>query len=147
MYQVFALLLVCVVLGGCSLAILNKARTRLEIVPVNVTSIKTAEGEVVGFLIAYLLPLATVASEQVNSLVVCFVLALFLLIVWSTNSYHVNPMLVIFGYHFYEVTSLENVTFLLVTKKDLRNARAIQFVVQLTNYMLLDVGGEQSVHE
>ena len=57
---------------------------------------------------------------------------------WGTHSYHTNPILTFFGYHFYEVTTPQNVSFLLITKRDLRNTKNISTVVQITDYMILD---------
>jgi hypothetical protein len=69
---------------------------------------------------------------------VAFVLALIFGVVWTTHSYHCNPILGVFGYHFYEVTADTNVTFILITQRTLRDCKAITQVVQLTDYIVLD---------
>lgn len=120
------------------LFVIRAARSQLEALQFPITSVKTADMEVVGFVLAYLLPLVSTTSETVNLPVLAFVLAIFFLVVWSTNSYHFNPLLGMLCYHFYEVTTESGVTFLLITRKDVRNSRSVGRVVQLTDYMVLD---------
>ncbi|SER54338.1 hypothetical protein [Salipaludibacillus aurantiacus] len=124
------------------LLIINFAKKKLEIINLPIQSIKTADGEVVGFLVAYLLPFTTIASEQINESILIFIMSLFFLIIWSTNSYHINPLLSVFGYHFYEVNTSNNISFLLITKRDLRDTTSITSTVQLTEYMVLDINNK-----
>ncbi|WP_315118151.1 hypothetical protein [uncultured Clostridium sp.] len=120
------------------MCLLKFAGENIQIIDFNINSIKTADGEVVGFLVAYLLPFVNFASNEINKKVLIFIFILFFIVVWGTNSYHINPLITLLGYHFYEVTTSNNITFLLLTKKDLRNTTSIKKVVQLTEYMVLD---------
>jgi hypothetical protein len=131
-----ACLLVAVGLCLLCILIIRAARQQLETMTFAVNSVKTADTEIVGFVVAYLLPLVTTAVEVP---VILFVLGIFLLVVWSTNSYHFNPLLSLFGYHFYEVQSSNAVTYVLVTRRTMRDAHRIARVVLLTEYMVLDV--------
>jgi hypothetical protein len=119
------------------LMLMRAASAQLEILPFRVQSIKTADKEILAFVLAYLLPFAS-AGGQVNHLVLGFVLVVLFVIVWTTHTYHFNPLLGILGYHFYEVTAEGSVTFILITHRTLRDCQAISRVVQLTDYMVLD---------
>lgn len=123
------------------LFLVRAARTQLEVVPFHSTSIRTADTEVVGFVLAYLLPFMDAAGVSVKPSVFWFVILLLASVVWSTNSYHVNPVLGLLGYHFYEVTTPGDVTFVLVTRRSLRDSGKITSVVQLTEYMVLETRG------
>jgi hypothetical protein len=46
------------------------------------------------------------------------------------------------GWHFYKVGTKEGVTYVLITKKHLRNATETIEVGQLTEYIVLDLGGK-----
>lgn len=118
---------------------LERAKRDMQIICFPINSIKTADGEVLGFLAAYLLPFITLTSNQINTIILMYIFTLFFVIIWTTNSYHVNPIITLLGYHFYEVTTISNITFLLITKKDLVNTSNIKNVVQLTEYMVLDI--------
>lgn len=118
--------------------ILRAAKKMLEQVPVDLREVRTADAQIVGFVIAYLLPLVNANTDQVEWRVLGFVLLLFLFVVWSTHSYHFNPLLALLGYHFYEVTDASNVSYVLITRRSLRNTVTVKKVIQLTEYMLLD---------
>ena len=137
--KIFILLGIVLILVLLCWYIIERAKRCLEIVNFPIQSVKTADGEILGFLVVYLLPFVSITSDTINEPVLLFILLIFSLVAWSTNSYHVNPLLTIFGYHFYEVVTEQNVTFLLMTKNTLRNTKSINSVVQLTDYMVLDI--------
>ena len=124
------------------LLIIKAAKKQLGVINFNVTQVKSADSETVGFILIYLLPLINMTDISVNLPVLLFIFFLFFLIVWSTNAYHFNPLMGLFGYHFYEVTSNGNIVFLLITKSDIRSTAQINRVVQLTEYIVLDKEGD-----
>ena len=54
-------------------------------------------------------------------------------------NYHFNPLLGLLKWHFYKVQSNEGVTYVLITKKQLRTAANAVTVGQLTEYILIDL--------
>jgi len=118
--------------------ILNFSKSNLEKIPVKITSVKTADKEVVGFIIVYLLPLINESSLNVNPNVLIFIAVLFFIIVFTSNSYHFNPLLGFFGYHFYEISIEGGITFVLLSRKDVVNCKNIKAVVQISEYMVLE---------
>lgn len=128
---VMALVVIC-------LGLLKFAYEKIERQRIELNSISTADGEVVGFVIAYLIPILSIANPSIDYRVVCFIAAMFLVVIWSTNSYHINPLINLVGYHFYEVSAEDNVTYLLLTKKELRKTSSIKKIIHLTEYMILD---------
>src|ERR1700752_285655 len=131
-------LVVAVLLTSVCLGIIHEARARLEQLTFSVDSLKTADQEVLGFVVTYLLPLIGADSLGVDSLVVVFITIIFSVVIWGTHSYHFNPVLGVFGFHFYEATSSGNITYILITRRDLRNTKHVNRVVQISEYMLLD---------
>ena len=98
----------------CSVLI-RTAANKLETLPVKIKSIRTADKEIVGFLLVYLLPLIKQAPNSIQL-----------------------PVL-LFGYHFYEATIEGDITFVLITQQSITHCKNISKVVQLTEYMILDV--------
>ncbi len=92
----------------------------------------------VGFVLVYLLPLINRSALDIDGFVLVFVAIMFFIIVLTTNSYHFNPLIGFFGYHFYEVTVEGGITFVLMTKKNLTNCKAVRSVVQVSEYMILE---------
>jgi hypothetical protein len=70
--------------------------------------------------------------------VLIFIAVIFFFIVLNSHAYHFNPLLGIFGYHFYEVTIEGNITYVLITRQNIADCKSISHVVQLTEYMILE---------
>lgn len=121
----------------CAL-VLRASKTMLPRVTFRAETLRTADSEVVGFMIAYLLPLVATGTDKPDYLVLAFITGLLAVIVWSTNAYSVNPLLSFMGYHFYEVSSAGGLTYLFLSRRDLHNCGEIAQVVQLARYVLLD---------
>lgn len=126
-------LIVAVVLWTIAFVILQTSRKKLQLLPVKIESISTADKEMISFIFAYLIPLLEISYP-----LLFFLLGLFVFIVLTTHSYHFNPVFGLFGYHYYEVSIEGGTTFILMTKKTLMNTKQINSVVQLTDYILLE---------
>lgn len=131
-------LIISIILTIFCFLILKLAKIKLESIPVKITSISTSDKETIGFILVYLLPLINQTPVQVNKYLLMFVLIIFFISLYTTNSYHFNPVLGIFGYHFYEVVIDGGITFVLITKKNLMNTKKINYVVQISEYMILE---------
>jgi len=118
--------------------ILRGAGTMLEVLPFAPRTVKSADSEVVGFILAYLLPLLAGGEAKPDPRLLVCVFIVLAAVVWTTNSYHVNPLMGLLGYHFYEVVDDEGVTYLLISRKSVRPARGTSAVVQLTDYMVME---------
>lgn len=129
---------IAVLLGASSFKIIELAKTKLEILPVTIKKAKSTDKEVIGFFVAYVLPIVFKNSNFDAGSMTMFVLLL-AFVIWGTHSFQVNPLLGVFGYHFYEVDTESGITFVLVTKKKIVNIKSIGKVVQLTEYMVLEV--------
>lgn len=128
----------CVLLGLTSLWVIQKCQHNLERIPIKIEKAKNSDKEVIGFFIAYALPLVFrgQASAELGEWMLAAGMLLFVL--WSTNSIQVNPVLGIFGYHFYEIETQEKVTFTLITKSRITRVNQIKQVVQLSEYGILE---------
>lgn len=136
--KIIIILLIVAIFVVISHFILSLSTKKLERLRFPITSIKTADANIFAFFIAYLFPFISLSSDKINELVLVFILLLFVFMILGTHSYHTNPILTFLGYHFYEVTTPENITYLLITKRDLRNTKQIDYIVQISDYMVLD---------
>ncbi|MCV6613162.1 MAG: hypothetical protein OIF55_20605 [Amphritea sp.] len=117
---------------------LSVAPQGLEPLPVKIKAVKTVDKEIVGFLLVYLLPLINQSQTTISVPVLIFVAVVFFFIVYNSHAYHFNPLLGLFGYHFYEVTIEGDITYVLITRQDITHCKSVTQVVQLTEYMILD---------
>ena len=128
------------VLGCWSL--LRHVRRRAETENFRVTAVEIADGDSISFLLLYLIPLITGGSPRLDLTVWIPALLVFGLAVAKSYSYHFNPILGFFGWHFYKVTNVEGVTYVLISKKQIRNVSKSIVVCQLTEYILIEPEGE-----
>jgi hypothetical protein len=121
------------------LGVIHHARKNIEAINFRPTAIEAADRETVGFMLLYLLPLFTDKINTLNWSLWIPTLIVFSVITATGYSYHFNPLLGLIGWHFYKVSSAEGVTYVLITKKHLRNISDTLRVGQLTEYILLDL--------
>lgn len=133
-----ALLALTLSLVVLCLLLLRQAKHHLERQTITISAITPSDNQVIGFVIAYLLPILSLTDPHIDLPVLAFMAIVFILLIWSTNAYHINPLLSFFGYHFYQVSLNDKVTYLLLTRKELHRTATIQTVIHLTDYMLLD---------
>lgn len=127
-----ALVVVCRVLIGAAVKYLS------NLTPFHAQTVKASDNELVTFVLAYLFPLVGLSDANVDVLAVGFAIGLLLVIVMSTHAYQTNPLLSLFGYHFYEVESTNGVTYFILSKQVIRNASDIRTVKQIAPFVLLD---------
>jgi len=137
----------CVLLGAIALQIIGMSQRKLERLPVTIKKAKSADKEVIGFFIAYALPLVFRGqpSPDLGDWLVAACMLFFVL--WSTHSLQVNPVLGLFGYHFYEVETADGITYLLISKRRIGNALTIKYVVQLSEYGILEAPTQLQTRE
>lgn len=128
----------CIALGLLSLLIVNKARSKLERLPIAIAKAKSADKEVIGFFVAYVLPLVFRGQSAPELGAWLMAAAMLMFVLWSTHSLQVNPVLGMLGFHFYEVETKDGITFLMITSRKISNVKSIQHVVQLTEYGILE---------
>jgi hypothetical protein len=132
-FLVAALILLCI-----CLLLLRLSKKRLEILDINITSVKNADHNIISFLLVYLLPVLDIVKKD-NVYVYGFILVVFFVIIINSNTYHFNPLLSLFGYKFYDITSDGNISYILITKQKILNTNDVKQVVHISTYMVLDI--------
>jgi hypothetical protein len=114
LFLFFALLILCRYL----LIFIQK---EIPPIPLTIYSVKSTDKDMLSFLLAYFLPLISPAVFNlfVNPLVSAVTFLIIFLCVYNSNAFHFNPILCLFGFHFYEVTAEENIPYMLITKEEI----------------------------
>jgi hypothetical protein len=130
-----------VALGVVCWKVLSFYSTKVPSQPMKITSLRVADRSAITFVVVYLLPLVTVQEIGIRPLVLFVVLGLLAWLVYHSDAYLVNPLLAMwpFKYHFYEVATDEEVTYILVSRREIQDTRASLEVRQISTYMFLDV--------
>ena len=130
----------CGILTLICLVLLRRAKDDLEHLNFEIISVEAADRENIAFLLLYLLPLFTAEFATLNWKIWLPAMAIFAAVVATGYAYHFNPLLGLMGWHFYKVGTTEGITYILITKKQLRRAAETVEVGQLTEYMVIDLG-------
>jgi len=107
---------------------------------IKVVQIEPADKEVSAFLVAYILPFLGISKTSL-SFEIAIVIVLYIVVLTSSN-YHFNPILSLLGYHYYQITISENgysYSYILMTKKTIKDCKNIKTVILISDYMVLEV--------
>ncbi len=113
--------------------ILQLSLKKLEKIPIEISNLASADKEVLAFIFAYLLPLI-----DIDFIMIVFILVLFTFVAFTTHIYHFNPIFGLFGYHFYEVTTSNGISYVLMSKRQIRNLNQVSEVILVSDYILID---------
>ena len=127
-----ALVLICwLILKGCKRTLPEET--------LKTARVKTADREVLAFLLVYLLPLFT--KDLIftgNFFAPAYIFVVIGLCVYHSNSFTFNPGLSMMGYHFYEIEIKDGMNYLLVSKQTLRRNDNTIRVKELADYIYLE---------
>lgn len=68
-----------------------------------------------------------VALDVPNYETLCFVYPLIFVFTFLSQTLYFNPLFLIFGYHFYNLTTANNVRVFMITKKKFKDPKTISF--------------------
>jgi hypothetical protein len=122
--------------------IVKFAKDNFSIGRINVKSVKPGDTNFTTVIFSTIPLLVKLYSPDVSDgvLVGAFLAAGIVLGLAMKSSYHFNLTLkLILGYSHYEVQSMEEITYLMVSKKQLINRKSITKYVKLADHMLLNV--------
>lgn len=128
----------CLTLVLLCLGLMAYAKKHLAVITYTPTSIETADSEIMNFLLIYLLPLITRDLATYNWQAWIVIAFIFCIVVAASYSYHFNPLLVIFQFHFYKVSDKDGMSYVLITKNRLVKANTPLNVGRLSEYVLID---------
>lgn len=137
-YKYWLLIFLVFLLTVCKL-LLNAAKNKLDVRPIQLKSVKSADHNIISFLFVYLLPIFDFVKKDEYYAWAFIIVVLFVIII-NTNTYHFNPLLsLVFGYKFYEVATMQEFTYILITRQRLTAREDVKQYVQLTSYVIMDV--------
>lgn len=117
-------------------------KRNLPPVAITVTDVAPHDAWIVAYIVSYLLPFASMAMEDYNLLLFFAISAAVVLLAPFVNSAVPNPLLVLCGYHFYQITAENGVSgYVLISRRRIRNAKTIKLVNRVFEFLLEDVEG------
>ncbi len=137
---------ICVCLGSffmlCFARSFSYAKKHVAPIMIRVTDISPKDGQMAAYVISYMLPFASMAIDDFDITVCGIIAAALIAIILFANSVTSNPLLFLRKYHFYEISAENGVSgYLLICKRDLRNAKHITTVKRVFEFLLIDSEG------
>jgi hypothetical protein len=108
--------IVAVLLVVMCLAILSVARRGLQHEPVGLKKATRLDKEVLAFLVTYALPLIAQGKDPTNMAALAVFVIVVGLVLVQLQVLHVNPLLGMLGYHFYEIECADGDSALVVSR-------------------------------
>ena len=128
----------CALLILLCVGLLCLAKNRLPTRRYRAATVETADNEVFGLLLLYLLPLLTRDLATYNWLAWILVTFLFCLVTATSYGYHFNPLLIFLRYHFYRVSETDGIPHVLITNRRIYKTGEELDVVRLAAYVLIE---------
>ena len=125
----------------CSMIIVKWSEKRLEVVPISVSSVKSKGNLPIAAIITYILPFSKLVISEYNVWLTHLIILIALVFVFISNAVLINPLLLLCGYHFYEI-STENGSVelpMISTRKSIQDVKQINKVITVWDYFMIEV--------
>lgn len=109
-----------------------------------ISEFESADKEVLAFLLAYLLPFINYKSMSFTGewMTSTYILVIIILVIAHAGAFQFNPVMGLFGYHFYSVKDASGVSCLLISKHNLRRKGLEVKTVNVAESIYLSVEGD-----
>ena len=129
---------VCVALVLTCVGLLGMSRKFLPVKTFKTKRAEPKDNEIFSFLLIYLLPLVTRDLATYNWWAWGLVAALFCLMVAMSYGFHFNPLLALFGYHFYSISEEGGMPHVLITKRRIYRTGEVLQTRQIADFALIE---------
>ena len=137
-----SLLYISISLILIAIAIFQAMIKKLAILEIQVKKVTQNDKCVIGYVISYLLPFASIVFDKYNPYIFLGIALMIFIVMLMSNTPTANPLLFFIGYHFYEVEAENGIgNYLVISKKSIRNKEELKTVIRVTEYLLIDVSG------
>lgn len=122
----------------------NACHKKLERIPIGIDSIVPYDTWVIVVLLSYALPAAGVVFKDLNLYISIVVILFWVLFLALSNTILPNPLLMLQGYHFYKIATIDGSSdiFLLSKRKSIQNRNVVNTVMTAFHYLAIE--GEEA---
>jgi len=122
-------------------AMLKYAEKNIQRNSLKITEFERNDQEALAFLIAYMLPLVSSDSMVFDDewMVGTYTLVILFVVIVHVGAFHFNPVMGLFGYHFYTIKDQNKISNLLISKKELHKPGIDVETVSLSYHIYLHI--------
>jgi hypothetical protein len=124
-----------------SIMIVRTGCKKLEIVPISVSSVRSNDKLSIIAIVTYVLPFSNLILKDFSVWLTLSIIGIVLLFIVLSNTVLPNPILMLRGYHFYEVTTVngsEGIS-MISKRKSIQDAKTIKKVFTVWDYFMIEV--------
>lgn len=122
-----------------SLLLLLYAKKKVASTSLNVFGASSKDAELMGSMIAYLLPLLTIVFNEVNQIALICFLVIIALMLFLTKAVYINPIICFIGYRYYSVRTESGMSYTLITRQKRFNPKKVNEVKEIFPEIYLEV--------
>jgi hypothetical protein len=118
-------------------SIFQKIKRELTIHKIEIKTIKSANINIIPIIMSFFLPCVELYKKDII-FVIGWVICVIIIICFNTSTYFYIPILKLFGFNYYEVTTEKNVTYIMISKKKIINTNQVKSYSQLADFIILN---------
>jgi len=116
-------------------------RRNLPPIEIRINEFAPHDAWIIAYIISYVLPFASIVFNDFSPILSGAIAIVIILVAPFVNSATPNPLLFLWGYHFYLVKAEHGASdFVLIRKRVLRNKKEVKYVYRIFEFLLLDGG-------
>lgn len=139
-FLLIALLIVSALFSFYSVWFVRYCRKKIERVPISIDSILSNDNWVIAVIVSYALPAVSFVFEDININIGIFIILIGIAFLALSNVIFPNPFLMIRGYHFYKITTIDGSSdiCLLSKRKSINNRNIVNTVMVAFDYLAIE---------
>lgn len=140
MMLLIALLIISAIFSFYSVWFVRYCSKKMERIPISVDSILSNDNWVVAIIISYALPAVSFVFEDINTSLGIFIIFIGMVFLALSNVIFPNPFLMMQGYHFYKITTIDGSSdiCLLSKRKSINNRNVVNTVIIAFDYLAIE---------
>lgn len=111
-----------------------------QVIPIAINEVQSTDMWVFGYIISYIAPLFSLKFDDLNPWWVAVTVVILGLVLVTANIVPPNPVLLLLGYHFYNIGTVSGVKgyYLLSKRKSIHNGQWVKEVTCIFDYLLVE---------
>ena len=135
--EVIQLSIISILGTALPLLILTMVTKSTEALKFEAKKIESSDFFLLAFVASYTAPIIMRAVE-LNLTIISAITSILVIVFWVMTSIPSHPILYLFKYRFYKIESESGVVYTLLTKRELKNPKQVQFVKTISHSMLME---------
>lgn len=113
-------------------------KQNLPPISIRISELSPYDAWIVAYIVSYIVPFASVALNDLDPILSGMIAIAIIVIAPFVNSAIPNPLLFMCGYHFFQIKSEHGSSYILISKRKIRNAKNVKHIQRIFEYLLME---------